>query len=129
MKKFVTFFFLAVFICCTLLSGCKKSKEYTLTGSYRRTQMFNSISYLVGLKLTDDGHLTWMPVDSIPGHTASAVRYSKTDDNHIRIYGDTDCGDEAVYSFYFDSGNLQLTAVTDDCTPRKAALNGLWIRQ
>jgi hypothetical protein len=111
------------------ISGCKKDKEKGLAGTYRHSQLINSISYEIELQLTSDGLLIWTPVDTIPGHTASEVSYEELSGGQFRIFNDNDCGTEAVYSFTLNGDTLTNTAVTDDCPPREAAMSGQWVRQ
>ncbi len=67
--------FSSLFILLVLMtSGCTKSSELTLVGTYTRNVIIDEQAWEVNLMLTDDGYLRWIPVDSIPGHTASEAR-------------------------------------------------------
>jgi hypothetical protein len=128
MKKSLLFPLIILSLAIIILSGCKKDNS-TLEGTYRHSQIIYGVSYLVELQFTDNGRLIWTPVGEIPGHTASEVSYEKTGDKQYRIYGDNDCGTEAVYSFAIDSEVLITEAITEDCSPRLEAISGIWTRQ
>ena len=129
MKNLFKYYLLILALGGIMFTGCKKTKEASLSGTYTRMMQYGGISYNVELQFADDGTFSWSPVDSIPGHTPSTAKYEKKNDNQIRIYDDVDCGTEATYSYTVTSDNLTLTADTDDCTPRVIALTGLWSRK
>ncbi|MCF8348948.1 MAG: hypothetical protein K9G61_09060 [Bacteroidales bacterium] len=119
---FSSLFILLVF----LIAGCTKSSELTLVGTYTRNVIIDEQAWEVNLMLTDDGYLRWIPVDSIPGHTASEVRYRNEGNDQIAIYDDADCGSEAVYWHVVDGVNLNLLPLQESCLPREGAISGDW---
>lgn len=129
MKRLYTNLLTFIVFAALLVAGCKKDKETGLVGTFSRTQQFGTESYKVELQFTGDGHLIWTPVDEIPGHTASTVKYDKPAEDRFRIYEDPDCGDEATYFYAADEEGLEVTALTDECDPRKNAMSGYWQRK
>lgn len=119
--------FSCLFILLVLMTaGCTKSSELTLVGNYTRIITIDEQAWEVNLMLTDDGYLRWIPVDSIPGHTASEVRYRNEGNDQIAIYDDADCGSEAVYWHVVDGVNLNLLPLQESCLPREGAISGDW---
>jgi hypothetical protein len=125
MKKSVVF--LVSLTILVSFSSCKKEEEKkSIEGTYQRAYIVNSISYQIQLTFTKDGHLIWKPVETIPGHTESTVKYSLLSDDMIKIFDDPDCNSEATYKFSVTDTKLNLLAETDTCDPRKNALSGDW---
>lgn len=129
MSRVNSFLLIFVLVSTGLVAGCKKDKNTGLIGTYSRTQQFGAASYKVELRFTDNGLLIWMPVDSIPGHTASAVKFDQPAEERFRIYDDPDCGNEGIYSFYSNADGVEIGVVSDLCDPRKGAMSGYWERK
>jgi len=125
MKKItILLFFLAAL---TSFYSCKKDEEKTdITGTYQRPYIVGGQAYQVQLSFTKDGILLWEPVETIPGHTSSSVKYSLVSDNKIKIFDDPDCNSESTYQFLVSDTKLTLTPETENCDPRKNALSGDW---
>lgn len=124
MKKSVL---LLCFLCAFMLStNCKKEEKYDIYGTYQRAYNVGGEDYQVQLSFTENRLLQWIPVDVIPGHTASEVSFNMLSDNKIKIFNDTDCGSDAQYNFVVTKNNVTLTPETEDCEPRKNALSGEW---
>ncbi len=109
----------------TINSSCKKDSTVNIIGSYTRTQAYGTGTYLVKLTFSENDVMKWEPVDSIPGHSATILNY-KVEGAIIRIYGDSDCGNEAYYNFTLSGEILTILVKTDECAPRQLALCGLW---
>ncbi len=124
-----SFLWIFMLLSTALASGCKKDKETNLAGTYSRIQQFGTASYKVELQFTGNGLLIWTPVDSIPGHTASAVRYDQPAEERFRIFDDPDCGNEGLYSYYSSEDGIEVSVVRDECGPRKGAMSGYWERK
>jgi len=118
-----------VFLLLVLVVACAKDDDKTasLLGAYTRMQTVDGLLYKVQLSFTNNNLLKWEPIDSIPGHTASAVNF-ELNDVGFRIYGDSDCNSEALYSYGISDQELTITAISDDCSPREAAMSGMWTR-
>lgn len=129
MSRINTFLLVFMLLSAFYVLGCKKDKETSLIGTFGRTQQFGTEFYKVELQFTSDGLLIWTPVDEIPGHTASTVKYDKQAEDRFRIYDDTDCGNEGTYFYSANEDGLEITALTDECDPRKNAMSGYWERK
>ncbi|MBS4061244.1 MAG: hypothetical protein KG029_12675 [Bacteroidetes bacterium] len=111
----------------TMFNSCKKDEEKTdIAGTYQRPYIVGGQAYQVQLSFTGDGILLWEPVETIPGHTRSYVKYSLVYDNKIKIFDDPDCNSESVYQFLVSDTKLTLTPETETCEPRSNALSGDW---
>jgi hypothetical protein len=129
MSRINSFLFLLILSAVVLSTGCKKDEEAGLMGTYSRSQQMGAETYLIELQFTNDGLLIWRPVDSIPGHTASTVKYEIIADGRFRIFDDPDCGYEGTFDYSANNAGLEVTVVSDDCNPREAAMSGYWNRK
>lgn len=129
MSRIRSYLFLFVLCTAVIYTGCKKDEEEGLIGTYSHTFQDETESYLVELQFTDDGHLIWTPVDSIPGATVSTVKYETIAEDQFRIYDDPECGNDGTYSYTADENGLDLAVINDECDDRKESLTGHWDRK
>jgi hypothetical protein len=119
-----------IFILLLLLAvafvGCKDDNTNDINGTYQRAYRFQDQEYQVRLILTTDGQLQWQPLDSIPGHQSSTVKYVLLSGKQFRIYSDSSCNSEAVYDYIISDAKLNLSSANDSCQDRKTALSGDW---
>lgn len=129
MNRILSFLLAFIVSSLVLLPGCKNDEESGLSGTYSRMHQSGTAYYLVELQFTSDGLLIWKPVDSIPGHTTSTVKYESIAYDRFRIFDDPDCGNEGTYAYSANMHGLEITCVSDDCNPRKIAMSGYWGRK
>lgn len=106
--------------------GCKDEDPNDINGTYQRGYIFQNQEFQVQLILTTDGFLRWKPLDSIPGHQSSSVKYVLQSGKQFKIYEDTDCNTDAVYDYTITDVQLHLSSDSDSCPDRKMALSGDW---
>lgn len=106
--------------------GCKDENPNDINGTYQGGYTLQSQEYQVQLILTTDGFLRWEPIDSIPGHQSSSVKYVLQSGKQFKIYEDTDCNSEAIYDYVISDDMLNLSSANDSCQNRKTALSGDW---
>ncbi len=129
MNRITSLLLVSIISSLVLLSGCMNDEESGLTGTYSRMHQYGSVYYHVELQFASDGLLIWKPVDSIPGHNTSAVKYESIAYDRFRIFDDPDCGNEGIYAYSTNKDRLEIISVSDDCNPRKIAMSGCWGRK
>ncbi len=121
-------FFVILLLSAVVFTGCKENTTTDINGTYQRLYLFQDHEYQVELSLTTDGQLNWRPLDSIPGHQSSTVKYMLQSGKQFKIYEDTDCNSEAIYDYVLSNEQLSLSSASDSCQNRKMALTGDWTK-
>ncbi|MCC7318717.1 MAG: hypothetical protein IT219_09300 [Bacteroidales bacterium] len=121
-------FFVLLLLSAVAFAGCKVDNATDINGTYQRLYLFQDQEYQVELSLTTDGQLHWRPLDSIPGHQSSTVKYVLQSGKQFKIYEDTDCNSEAIYDYVISNEQLSLSSASDSCQNRKMALSGDWTK-
>ena len=100
--------------------------EVTISGSWTRIITdAQGLQFTAELKFNGNNTYDFILLSDTPGHTNSTAEFTLKDDQ-ITIINDTDCGVDGIYNFTITTTKLTLTAVNDQCTPRKAAIEGVW---
>lgn len=103
--------------------------EITIEGSWiRDITDSEGLEFTAELQFNGDNTYDFIILTDAPGHTNSRAEF-KYDNNRMTIINDADCGVDGVYDVDISGNTLTLTAVDDACAPRKAAIEGVWIKK
>jgi len=115
-----------------LLSACKDdgctSPQPAIYGSWvRLITDSEGVQFNAEFKINSDNTYEFILLDdNTPGHTNSVAVFT-LDGNEMTIIEDADCIDIiGIYEFVVTDTQLAYVVVDDECSPRTAALQGIW---
>jgi hypothetical protein len=117
-------------IVTVLIMSCTLNKavvpEYKIYGSWvRHITDTQGIRFYAELKIKTDNSFEFILLENVPGHTNSSGKFTLSGDT-LTIIKDADCHGDGVYEIVVSENKLAFVAVTDQCTPRVLALQGVW---
>lgn len=124
--------FIYLIILFSLLISCSDSDstspEPAIYGSWvRLITDSEGIQFNAEFKINSNNTYEFILLDEdTPGHTNSAAAFTLSG-NVMTIIEDADCVDMiGTYEFVVTETKLAYVAFEDECTPRMAALQGIW---
>ena len=105
------------------------ASEGTIYGSWvRRITDSKKLQFNAELKIKTDNRFDFILLENAPGHTNSSGEMTLKG-NVLTIINDSDCKVDGVYEFVVSEKKLAIVAISDECTPRMFALQGVWSRK
>jgi len=101
----------------------------TVYGSWvRNITDSEGFQFTAELKYNQDNTYDFILLTNAPGHTNSSAEFTLSNDQ-ITIINDADCGVIGIYGYVIGDNSLALVAADDECSGRKAAIQGVWNRK
>jgi uncharacterized lipoprotein YehR (DUF1307 family) len=126
MQKTSTFVFILSILLFSFVSCEKEEEEPTLYGSWvLLITDSEGLKFNAELLINADNSYNFIVLDQNTTHTDSYAEFTLQQDT-MKIAVDADCDGTGIYEYMVSETQLSLIAVSDPCSPRIAALQGVW---